>query len=65
MNFGLGTLWRSFRVSFQILYSRKRWFIDLRKNLVVMGDVCTLRCTVAIGGEELRYPVVFFFFLMV
>jgi len=54
-NFGLGTLWRSFKVSSQTLCSRKRWFMDPKKDFLVMGDVCTLRCIVATGGGELRY----------
>src|SRR4051812_21195232 len=59
MNFGIGTLWRSFRVSFRILYLRKRWFMYLRRNSIVMGDVSTLKCTVATGGGELRYLIIF------
>jgi hypothetical protein len=39
--------------------------MHLRKDFVMMGNVCTLRCIVATGGGELRYSAFFFFFFSI
>src|ERR1039457_6302283 len=60
MNFGLEILWQLFKASSPIPCSRKRWYMDLSRDFVVKGDVCTLRCTAVTGGGELR-QVIFVF----